>query len=110
MASYITLLLACQLFGEIAVRLAGVPVPGPVVGMVALFAGLVARGRVPEGLDGVARGLLSNLALLFVPAGLGVMLHLPLIVQEWLPISAALVGSTAVTIAVTGLVVKALSR
>ena len=40
----ITLLLVYQLVGEITVRLAGVPIPGPVLGMVMLFMTLWIRG------------------------------------------------------------------
>jgi holin-like protein len=105
---YITLLLVCQLAGEVVTRLLGLPVPGPVVGMVILFLGLALRGRVPEELERVGAGLLSHLSLLFVPAGVGVMIHLPLIAEEWLPISAALILSTLATIALTGLVMAAL--
>lgn len=108
MLFYITLLLVCQLAGEVVTRLLGLPVPGPVVGMVILFLGLMLRGRVPEELERVGTGLLSHLSLLFVPAGVGVMIHLPLIAAEWLPISAALILGTLATIAVTGLVMAAL--
>jgi putative effector of murein hydrolase LrgA (UPF0299 family) len=110
MLSYITLLLVCQLAGEVVAHLLGLPVPGPVIGMVILFAGLVVRGRVPEGLDQVGRALLVNLSLLFVPAGVGVMTHFGQIGREWLPISASLVVSTLLTIAVTGLAMTALTR
>lgn len=110
MLGYVTVLLLFQLAGEVAARLTGLPLPGPVVGMVLLFVCLVVRGRLPEGLDGTARGLLSHLSLLFVPAGAGVLLYLPLVAQEWLPISAALIGGTLITIAVTALVMRALSR
>ncbi|WP_142848329.1 CidA/LrgA family protein [Telmatospirillum sp. J64-1] len=106
MIGYITLLLVCQLAGEVLARLLGLPLPGPVLGMVILFVGLMLRGHVPEGLDGTARGLLNNLSLLFVPAGVGVMLHLPLVMREWLPLSAALIGSTVITIAVTALIMR----
>jgi holin-like protein len=107
---YITLLLVCQLAGEVAVRLTGLPIPGPVVGMAILFAGLVVRGGIPSGLDGVAGALLRHLSLLFVPAGVGVMLHVRLIAEEWLPLTAALVVSTIATIAITGRVMHALLR
>lgn len=110
MLFYITVLLVCQLAGEVVARAAGLPVPGPVVGMVILFVGLVVKGRIPAPLDTIASGLLANLSLLFVPAGVGVMIHLRLIADEWLPISAAVVASTLVTIAVTGLVMSALGR
>lgn len=108
MLFHITLLLACQLAGEIVARMAGLPIPGPVIGMMILFVGLVIRGRAPAGLEALGLGLLRHLSLLFVPAGVGVMLHLDLIAAEWAPISVALIVSTLVTIAVTGLVMKAL--
>lgn len=107
---YITLLLVCQLAGEVVARMAGLPVPGPVVGMVILFVGLVVKGGVPAELERVGTALLSHLSLLFVPAGVGVMIHLGLIADEWLPISAALIASTLVTIAVTAWVMAALGR
>ncbi len=107
---YITLLLVCQLAGEVVARLAGLPVPGPVVGMVILFLGLMVKGGVPADLDRVGTALLSNLSLLFVPAGVGVMVHLGVIAEEWLPISAALIAGTLVTIAVTAWVMAALGR
>ncbi|MDA8229901.1 MAG: CidA/LrgA family protein [Magnetospirillum sp.] len=110
MLSYITVLLGCQLAGETIVRLLGIPIPGPVVGMVVLFLLLAIRGGVPEGLDKVGRALLLNLSLLFVPAGVGVMVYLQRIAKEWLPISAALVIGTLITIAVTGLAMSALVK
>lgn len=110
MLGYITLLLVCQLAGEVLARLAGWPIPGPVVGMAILFVGLVLRGGLPDGLDAAAAGLLRHLSLLFVPAGSGVMLHAALLGREWLPISLALVASTLLTIVVTGLVMQRLAR
>ncbi|HJS37535.1 MAG TPA: LrgB family protein [Burkholderiales bacterium] len=41
-----TLLLVYQLIGELLVYLTGLPVPGPVVGMLLLFVTLVARGAL----------------------------------------------------------------
>lgn len=110
MLTYITVLLVCQLVGEVIARLAGWPVPGPVVGMVLLFVALVIRGGIPGDLDRLAGGLLKHLSLLFVPAGVGVTVHLGLIAHEWLPIAASLVIGTLVTIAVTGLVAARLAR
>lgn len=109
MLGTLTVLLACQLAGEVLARLAGWPIPGPVVGMALLFVGLILRGGLPPELDTAASGLLRHLSLLFVPAGSGVMLHAALLGREWLPISVALVASTVITIAVTGLVMKALT-
>lgn len=107
---FIALLLLCQLIGEVLVVWSGLPVPGPVVGMAIMFVGLMVRGGVPEGLGRVVDGLLAHLSLLFVPAGVGVMLHIAMLREEWLAISSALVLSTALTIAVTGLLMVALIR
>lgn len=110
MLPHITLLLLCQLAGEVIARLSGLPVPGPIVGMALLFAGLLVKGGLPEGLEKVGTAFLSHLSLLFVPAGVGVMVHFHLLAREWLAISVALVLSTAVTIAVTGWVMQRLAR
>jgi holin-like protein len=48
--------------------------------------------------------------LLFVPAGVGVMLHFGRLGQEWLALVVALVVSTVITIAVTALVMRLLQR
>lgn len=110
MLSALTLILSCQLGGELVVRYFDLSIPGPVVGMVLLFAILLARGTVPADLGSVGDALLKHLALLFVPAGVGVMAHLGLLGQDWLPISVALVGSTVATIAVTALAMSWLAR
>jgi len=107
---FITLLLACQLAGEALRLVTGLPIPGPVIGMAILFIGLVARGRLPDGLRTTATGLLSNLSLLFVPAGVGVMLHVALLRHEWLPITVALIGSTVIAVGVTALLMTWLVR
>ena len=113
MLNYITLIFSCQLAGELIVQFAGLPLPGPVAGMVLLFAFLVFFRRfaksesdldasgVPSDLAQVGDALLSHLSLLFVPAGVGIMVHFSLLKDDWFPLSAAIVGSTLLTIAVT---------
>lgn len=110
MLFFLTLILSCQLAGELLVVATGAPVPGPVVGMVLLFAGLVLNRGLPDGLAAVADGFLNNLSLLFVPAGVGVMLHVGLIGRDLVAISVALVVSTLITIAVTALLMSWLGR
>lgn len=109
MLGYLTLIFSCQLAGELFVAATGLPVPGPVIGMSLLFTGLVIWGTLPGELATVADALLGSLSLLFVPAGVGVMLHLSLIGRDLLPISAALIVSTIMTIAVTALLMARLS-
>lgn len=51
MLSGVLILLGCQLAGELIVVALGLPVPGPVVGMLLLVAGLLLwRRQVPEAL------------------------------------------------------------
>lgn len=107
----ITALLVCQLAGEVLSRALGLPVPGPVVGMVLLFVALLLRGRdAPAPLGATADGLLNNLGLLFVPAGVGVVLHLPLLARDWAPLSLAVLAGTLAAIAATGRIAQALLR
>ncbi len=110
MLAALTVLLVYQLVGEVLVQLLHLPVPGPVIGMLLLFVTLLLRGEAPESLRDTANGLLGHLSLLFVPAGVGVMLHFHRLATEWLPIVVALVASTVITIGVTALVMRALQR
>lgn len=109
MLGYLTLIFCCQLTGELVVAATGLPIPGPVIGMALLFFGLVAWGRLPSELAAMSDALLRNLSLLFVPAGVGVMLHLSLLSRDLLPISVALIASTSLTIAVTAALMNFLS-
>ena len=92
-------LLVCQLVGEALVRTLGVPVPGPVVGMAGLLLTLVWRPTWLAALKPTAQTLLQHLSLLFVPAGVGVMLHLQRLGSEALAIGVALVLSTWIGLA-----------
>ncbi|MFT7286861.1 MAG: holin-like protein [Halieaceae bacterium] len=106
----ITLLLIYQLLGEISVMALRLPVPGPVLGMLMLFFTLMIRGRSSKALDSASSSLLSHLSLLFVPAGVGMMVHLDRIVAEWMSISVALLLSTVITMAVTAWVMSRAQR
>lgn len=108
MIGALTILLLFQLVGEAIVYTLHLPVPGPVVGMLLLFATLMVRGSLPSTLKDTAQGLLKQLNLLFVPAGVGVMAHFALIRAEWFAMFITLVSSTLITIAVTALTMNAL--
>lgn len=86
--------LGCQLVGEVVVRLLGLPVPGPVVGMVLLFAVLLVRRPGEEsGTLRVGAGMLRHLQLFFVPVSVGIMVHAGAIGEQWLPITGGIVVS-----------------
>jgi holin-like protein len=106
----LTLLLACQLAGELIARLFRLPVPGPVLGMLLLFALLLARPRSEAVVRDTTGTLLRYLSLLFVPAGVGLIRHGGRIRAELVAITVAIVISTALTIAVSALVFAAVAR
>jgi holin-like protein len=92
-------LLVFQLVGEAMVRVLAVPVLGPVVGMALLLLALVLRPAWTSAIKPTAQTLLQHLSLLFVPAGVGVMLHLQRLGDEAFAIGVALVISTWVGLA-----------
>ncbi|MBK1645406.1 CidA/LrgA family protein [Thiocapsa imhoffii] len=103
MLEALTLILVCQLIGETLVLLTGLPIPGPVLGMLLLLVWLFLRGGISESLGRTADSLLAHFSLLFVPAGVGVMLHWERIQGQWLALAVALVLGTLITLAVTAL-------
>lgn len=105
-----SVLLVFQTLGEGLSYALSLPIPGPVIGMLLLFLYLVLKEDAAPTLAPVSMELLKHLSLLFVPAGVGIMLHIKRVAEEWLPICAALLASTVVSIVVTALVVQKLQR
>ena len=103
----IALLLSFQLAGLLLVTLFGLPVPGPVMGMVLfLFALMTVNGLLEKTLP-VVNVLLAHFALLFVPAGVGIIEHFDRLQAEWLPIAASLLAMVT-TVLVTRWVARLL--
>ena len=103
-------LLIFQTLGEGLAFAFTLPVPGPVIGMLLLFCYLLARPRAVEKLAPTTLEFLKHLSLLFIPAGVGIMVHAGRVAAEWVPIVVALVVSAAVSLVVTGLVLKWLQK
>ena len=97
MIGHLTLLLAFQLVGEVAARGLGLPLPGPVIGFALLFVALMTIPRL-SAIAETARGLLSHLSLLFVPAGVGIVGHLGTLREDGVAVAAAILGSTVLAI------------
>ena len=92
-------LLTAQLAGETVTRLTGLPLPGPVAGMLILLAGFALWRPLVEVVRPLATTVLGNLSLLFVPAGTGVVGHLDKIAAQGLALAVVLVFSTLAAIA-----------
>jgi holin-like protein len=107
-------LVGCQLIGEALRRALHLPLPGPVIGMLLLATVLAIAGNDPieetSQLAQTANALIVNMGLLFVPAGVGVIVEFGVLRQNWLPILAGLLLSTILGLIVTGLVMHHVSR
>jgi holin-like protein len=113
MIASLSLVLLCQLAGEALVRGIGAPMPGPVIGLMFLLVLLLLRDRFAvlargpllggeaDGVESISRGLLANLSLLFVPAGVGVVQKLDLIVNHGIAFLGVLAISVLITLLVT---------
>ena len=111
MIAGLSLILICQLVGEVVVRAAAWPLPGPVLGLMLLLGLLllrdrfaaVARGplRQSGGVEYTAKGLLVHLSVLFIPAGVGVVQQLDLLAKHGTAIVAVLAVSVVVTLLAT---------
>ncbi len=103
----LTWLLVLQSIGEVLARGLALPLPGPVVGLVLLLFALN-WALVRDSVAAVADFLLGHLSLLFVPVGVGVMVHLDLLGRYGLRLAAVIVASTWIGLAVTALLLRAL--
>lgn len=101
-----TTLLFFQLVGSLIQIGFSLPIPGSVIGMILLFIILVKRKKLSDDLQNTSLTILYYLPLLFVPAGVGVIQQLPLLKEQWLPISTALVFSSIITLIFTGLMMQ----
>ncbi len=110
MIGSIALLLVFQVVGEVLVRLTNIPVPGPVAGMLLLFIALALRGSVPSEVSATANGLLAHLALLFVPAGVGIIAHADRLEGIWPVILVVLIVSTLLAVAASALALSGMRR
>ena len=115
----LAILLACQLAGEAITRSLGLPLPGPVLGLLILVAILFAveRWRLVDSstidetsLGKISNGLIATLGILFVPAGVGVIQELDLLGRYGVALAAALLVSTLLTLIVTVWVFVGVSR
>ena len=113
----LTVILLCQLLGEVVARGVGWPLPGPVLGMLFLLVFLSLRDsvakKVPElgkTLDSTGKGLLAHLSLLFIPASVGVVQRLDVLADYGTGLAVALVVSTFVTLVVTVVTFVVVSR
>jgi holin-like protein len=101
-------LLGFQLAGELTARLGHLPISGPICGMAALLAWLHLKGVVESELSKVCDAILANMAILFVPVGVGAMRYSDLFASAWPVIAFAIVVGAGATLLTTVFVTRTL--
>jgi holin-like protein len=104
-----TLLLVYQVIGEVIAHWIDWGLPGPVLGLLLMWPSLSVPW-VRQQVQAVADFLLANLSLLFIPVGVGVILHLDVLVGIWWQVTLALVVSTVLGLMTTVLLLRWLMR
>jgi holin-like protein len=106
----ILILLAFLYAGNAVSALLHLPVPGSVLGMVMLAAALHFGVVRPQWVRPAAELLIRHMSLLFIPAGVGVMVYFGLIRREWLPLVAGSVVGLVAVMLVVGLLQQRMER
>lgn len=114
----LAVVLVCQLIGEIFAYVTHLPIPAPVVGLVLLFCFFIMRDRwewLPfslrsEEIDTTCEKLVQQMALMFVPAGVGIVQRLGILEANMLGVFAIIVVTTAVSITVTAFTFRLVAR
>ncbi len=104
------ILLGFLALGELLSRIAHIPLPGSVLGMVLLTAALHGGLLRAHWVAPAATLLIRHMGFLFVPPGVGLMVHFGLIGREWLPICAGALASIVGVLVTVGLLQQHLER
>lgn len=106
----ICLILFFYFLGIVISHLIGGIIPGSVCGMLLLFTALYLRLVKPESVKSVAKALTQNMAVLFVPAGVGIMAQYNIIAQNWVGILSISIGVTIIVLLSVGGLVQFLDK
>ncbi len=99
-------LLVFWLLGEIIRYLFHLAIPGSIIGMILLTLSLEFKIIKLHQVKDVSDFLIRNMAFFFIPPGVGLMVNLELIADNWLAITAATLLSTVLVLLVTGWVAQ----
>ncbi len=79
-------------------------IPGSILGMVLLTLSLEFKLLKLSAVEDASDFLIRNMAFFFIPPGVGMMVNMQLIADNWLAITVAVIVSTVLVLAVTALV------
>lgn len=87
-----------------------VAIPGSVIGMVLLFFALHFNWVKMEQVDEVGTWLTDNMAIFFVPAGVGLMTNFDVLAESWVQLLIIMFVTTAIMMWFVGKVVQAVQK
>jgi len=102
----IAIFLGLWLLGELISYYSHLPLSGSIIGMLLLVIALELKLIKKKDVKDVSNFLLNNMAMFFIPAGVGLMCHYRVLKLEWLPISVAIIVSAILVLTVVGLIMK----
>ncbi|MFF7706219.1 CidA/LrgA family protein [Pseudomonas sp. NPDC007930] len=105
----LTALVLFQLLGSALHALCLAALPGPIIGLLLLFAALLAKGEVPAPLSEAASSLLRYLPLLLVPPAVGIIGYGPVLAAHFWAIVGTLCASVVLSLAFSGWLMSRLS-
>jgi holin-like protein len=106
-----------QLAGEFVQKFFELSIPGPVIGLILLLSVLLLKNRYNRSPSAFERELVSScesllnyLPLLFIPVGVGVVMHLTLLEENLISVITIIILGTLLTLAITGLIMERLLK
>lgn len=100
----IAIILLFYFLGEFLSKLINGFVPSSIIGMLLLFISLYYKLVSPNTVSGVANAFTKNMAIFFIPAGVGLMGSFGLISKFWASILIVCTISTALVLIVVALI------
>jgi holin-like protein len=105
-----------QLVGEMVQKYFVLTVPGPVIGLVLLLLAMLVSDRIgnnpaaqlKQNLAVTAETLLGHLPLLFVPIGVGVVMHITLLEDQLVAVLGVIFIGTVLTVGFSALLMEKL--
>ena len=107
-----------QLIGESAQKYFELTIPGPVIGLILLLISFILLknnknffvNKVKNEISSTAIHISNYLSLLFVPIGVGVVMHLSYLEKNYIEVLGVIFFSTILTIGFTALVMEAINN
>jgi len=106
-----------QLAGEFVQKFFELSIPGPVIGLILLLSVLLLKNKYNRSPSTFERELVSScesllnyLPLLFIPVGVGVVMHLTLLEENLILVITIIILGTLLTLGITGFIMERLLK